>query len=1055
MNIPRLSVRNPVAANLIMWAIVVAGLFSVTSLTREFFPTSSPEKVVITVPYPGGTPEEIERSVTRPLEREIEGVEDLDEVASTVYEGLSVTVITMEDDADRNEVINDLRSEVDRAEADFPEEAEDAELEPLRPFIPVISVVVYGEVPESRLHEGAIVVRDEIRDLGGISRVLVSGVRDPEIWVEVGPERLEEYGLTFAEVGRAVAASNLDLPGGQLRTPRGNVTVRTLGEESRAVELEDLVVRGKPGGGVVRLRDLGGVRHTFEDRVERGYFDGKPAAQITIFKAPEDDALAIADRVKAYVEANRDRFGEGLRLDTITDLSRFIAQRIDLMARNGRAGFVLVIITLALFLTLRVAFWVGAGLAISFLGTFAVMKLFGATINLISLFGLIIVLGLIVDDAIIVAERIFTRIREGTPARQAAVRGAAEVSLPVLAAVATTIAAFLPLAFVEGRIGSFLEVLPLVVIAALLVSLVEAFMILPSHLAHTGRWRFPEVPLLSRAASAGTRFKNRLLEHWVPEGFSRILAVLLRWRYVTCAAAVSLLLVAAGLFAGGIVPFVFLQSTDAETISVDIEMASGTPEERTVEVVRSVEREVLGYPESSKVFSVVGTSFSDRGREVAADPATVGQVNVELLPAEVREDRGLRASPGIVTALRKAFGDVAGARKIAVVARTGGPAGPDIELRVQGEDMESLGRAVSWLREQLAAYTPVTEIRDDLQLGKLEARVALRPTARPLGLATRDLAQQVRNAHFGFEAQELQGEREAVKVRVLLPEEARDGLDDLARLRIAGPGGARIPLGEVASLSTGRSYATLSRVDGRRAATIQAEVDDQVAESLGTTTSDITADLERRLDEMEARFPGVSVSFEGEKKETQESLGSLKVGFPLALFLIYCIVAVLFRSYIQPVVVMLAIPFSMAGAVFGHLIMGYPFTILSVIGMVALAGIVVNDSLILVNFINRRRQEGLRATEGAVSGARDRVRAIMLTSITTIAGLAPLMLERSFQAQFLIPMAVSIVFGLALATLVTPLLLPCLYMMLEDLRAALRWLFTGRFTRNPAGTRPG
>jgi len=1043
VNLPRLSVMNPVAVNLLMVFTVVSGIYYWNDLVREFFPNAESEQILVTVAYPGATPDEVEKTITRRIERELDSIEDIKEIQSRVLEGLTIVQLELESGANRERTLSDVRTEMDKVKPDLPAGAEDPEIAEVRPMMPVIGVVVFGDVSETRLHDITKTVRDDLLDIPDVTRVVISGMRAPEIWAEVDPERLDEYSLTFEEVGRAIAGTNLDVPGGQLKADEGNVRVRTMGEQSRARDIEKLIVRSRPDGTSVRLRDLATVRETFEDRVEAGRFAGKPAALITIFKTPEQDAIHIANRVKTYVAENGTRLGGAVSLAVTSDLARFIEQRLELMTRNAKLGLILVLIALAFFLDLRVAFWVALGLPIAFLGTFTAMHYLGATINLISMFGLIVVLGLIVDDAIVIGENFYTKLASGMSTARAAITGTAEVAIPVLAAVLTTVAAFLPLMWMQGRVGTFLGVLPIVVICALGVSLIEAFIILPCHLGHVKDRDF--LRFLPGLKSFFARIRDRrdhFLETWLPDRYERVLRVALRWRYVSMAVAFSISMIAFGLLAGKIIPFVLLQDTDAETLSIDLEMAAGTSEDRTLATVRDLESLALGLEEVKTVFSVVGTGFSDRGRLNPADPATVGQIVVELVSAEEREERELRTSKEIVSSLREATENIPGVSRLSIRSRGGGPQGRDIEIRVRADDLDTLRGAVARVRTLLAGFDGVYEIEDDLTEGKLEVRLELRDTARSLGLTTRDLALQIRHALYGFEAQDLQGEDEEITVRAVLPLSARKNIADLGRLRIATPSGDRVPLEEVASFTTARGYAALARVDGKRAITITAEVDEERG-----NTSEISDELDKQVADIDDRFPGTTVTFEGAKKETAESIGSLKIGFPVALLLIYSLIAILFRSYFQPFIVMAAIPYALVGAIFGHLFMGYPFTILSMIGSVALAGLVVNDSLILVDFINRRRREGMPVLEAVVAGGRARLRAILLTSITTILGIGPLMLERSFQAQFLIPMAVSIVFGLAFATLLTLILLPTLYLAFEDIAGIGRWLTTGRFSR--------
>lgn len=1044
MNLPGFSVRNPVAVNLLMLGVVAAGLYALSTLVREFFPRVEPEQVFVSVPYPGATPEEIERTVARVVEREIRDVDGVEELRTTVTEGIAVIVAELEDGADRDRVLSDLRAEVDKARPDLPDGAEEPEIVEARPYIPVIAVVLFGDVDEASLHAVATRVEDDLLDLPGVTEVAVTGRRAREIKVEVEPARLDEHGLTLEQIGRTLAALNRDQPGGQLKGPERNVRVRTLGEAQRALALEALAVATTPGGRTVRLGEVARVADAFVEGSERGRFRGRRAVSITVFKTPEQDAIAIATAVKAYVARHPRHLGGAVRAETTTDLARFIEQRLDLMTRNALAGLALVLLTLAVFLELRVALWVAAGLGVAFLGTFAAMAAAGLTINLISLFGLIVVLGLLVDDAIVIGENIFRKRREGLPPLAAAEAGAREVTLPVLAAVSTTIAAFLPLLFMAGRMGQFLGVLPQVVTAALLVSLVEALLILPSHLAHRPA-RARVAGGLARALERLSEARHRLFEERLPGILERHLRFLLRWRYPFLAAALAGLLLCAGLVAGGLVPFVLLQQSDAEALSARLEMSAGTPEEETVRALARIEEAALAQPEVASVFSVLGASYGDRGRQEASDPAIVGQVVIELVPADRREALGQRVSQAVIEELRARTARLPGVRRLSFGAQGGAPTGPAIEVRLRAEDLGRLAAAVDAVGTHLGGYAGVTELYDDLELGKLEVRLALREDARLLGLTTQDLASQVRHALYGYEAQRLQIGNEEVKVRLLLPAAGRRVMGDLARFQVQLPGGGRAPLGEVAHLDADRGYASILRVDGRRAATLVADVDERVG-----NVSEITRAATAALADVPTRFPGVSFTFEGRQKETRESVGSLVWLFPAALLLIYALIAVLFRSYVQPVIVMSVIPFALGGAVVGHWVTGYPFTILSMIGAVALAGIVVNDGLILVDLANRRRREGLPLVEAVVAAARGRMRAILLTSITTCAGLAPLMLETSFQARFLIPMAVAIVFGLLAATVLVLVLLPALFLVLEDLRGGARWLLTGTFTRRLA-----
>jgi multidrug efflux pump subunit AcrB len=1020
-----------------MWGIVIGGAVAGFNLRKELFPTVDPELITVSVAFPGATPEEVERLVARRVERAVEGITDVDEVKSSVFEGLVQTNVKLVERADRAKALNDVRSAIDNIRADLPDAAEEPDIQELRPILPVISLAVFGDVAEDRLREAAKRVRDDLEEAADTTEIQISGLRDREIWVEIRADKLEEHGLTFEEVGRVLAGSNLDLPAGQLKSGAGNIRVRTLGERSSASDISAYLVKSLPDGRTVRLADIASVRETFEDRVEKGRFRGKPAALVTVFKKPEDDAVEIADAVKAFAANNPAPFGDAIELETTRDLSRFIEQRLELMIRNARIGLALVILVLTIFLEIRVALWVAVGLAVSFLGTFLAMSLIDATINLISLFGLIVVLGLLVDDAIVIGENVYTKKRQGMPPDEAAIQGTTEVAAPVVATIATSMVAFAPLAFISGRVGVFLGVLPVVVVCALGVSLFEAFVVLPCHLSHgvrpSGKGWFS-----SLARRVGD-LKVRIFETKLRAGFGVFLETALRYRYV------------AALFKGGHIKFEFLGSTEAETAEVALEMAPGTSEEETLAVLKDLEELVAAQPEVESVFTVQGATFRDGRRREAADPATVGQLTVEMKAAELRSEQGLRRTIDVVNALRLETLGIPGVRKLSFNARSGGPGGADIEVQMRGSDIATVMAATEHVRELVGSYEGVTEVYDDVVEGKLELRYRLKDEARAIGLTTRDLALQLRHALFGFEVQDLQDEDEEITVRVLLPESERTRIEDLGRLRIATPGGGRVPLDEVAVLDTGRGYSTLTRVDGKRAFTVTAALDPRRANA-----QEITNDLEGKLAGMAETFKGVTYDFEGEKAETRKSLAGLRRGFLVAILGIYCIVAILFRSYTQPLLVLVAVPVGFVGVVFGHLIMGYSITVLSMIGSVALAGIVVNDSLILVDLINRKRNadDTLDTFTAVLEGSKARLRAILLTSVTTIAGLGPLMLETSFQAQFLIPMAISICFGLAFATGLILVVIPSLYLVFNDVRRFFRWLWFGVYVKVPEQTAP-
>ncbi len=1050
MNLPKLSVQNPVAVNLLMLGVMVGGVYVSLVMTRELFPQWEMEMVAVGAVYPGASPLEVEKGVTIKIEEEIEDVDGIKKIESNILEGGTGIIVSFDSGYDMNRALNDIKTEIDKIDT-LPDEVEDMDIREVDPPYPVISVAIYGDLEEHKLKDLAEEIEEDLIAFPNITEILVTGVRKEEIAVEIDPDKLEEYGLTYREVASAIGFSNLDIPGGELRTPQGKIRVRTLGEEDEIRRLEDIIIRSDITGKQVKVGQVARVVEGFEETEKRGRFQGHRAALVNVYKTSDQDAIDIADTVKEYVIEKQEELGQNLGISTTMDMSEFIRGRLSLMSRNAKWGLLLMFLSLAVFLELRVAFWIALGLPISFMGTFIVMRMTGGSFNMMSMFSLIIVLGMIVDDAIIIGENVYRHIETGMSPHRAAVQGANEVTKPVVAAILTTIAAFMPLMFMEGMMGKFMRVIPFVVIVALSVSLIEAFGILPSHLAEFVRKRVKkDLPahdgrnLFKRISAWVGDTRERFVKGWLTDTYEKLLRFALSWRYVSVAAFMGAMILTLGLVVSGRVPFVLFQDMDSDWIIASLEMPPGTTANRTEEIVARIDSIAMEIPEARYVSSVVGSHWDDWGRPVTADPATLGEVTLELYQAGERE----RSSREIVADLKERVGVIPGIASLKYQERQGGIGGPEIEILVQGENLAMVGRGVDHIKAELATYEGVGDIEDNLKMGNLEARIELKPSARALGLTVRDLAWQLRSAVFGLKAQTLQRGRDEVDVYVRLEGAARNNLADIEQLRIATPAGGRVPFSEVAGFVTDRGYAALARVDRKRAVTVAADVDQEIA-----NVKEITASLISRLENFSDEFRGLSVSFQGRQKESIESLGSLRVGFLVALGMIYAILASLFRSYFQPIVVMVSIPFAIVGAVLGHLLWGLPLTMLSMIGIVALTGIVVNDSLLLVDFVNRQRREGVRLLEAIVTGGRFRMRPIILTSITTVLGLTPMLFETSFQARFLIPLALSIVAGLAFATVLTLLLLPCVYFIFEDIKAMVRWIWTGKFT-HPELTEP-
>ena len=1053
MSLPSFSVRNPVFANLLLVLIMVVGGICAVTINREMLPDIQTGAIAISTPYPGASPLEVEQGICAKIEDKVRDIAGVETVLSTAREGAAVIVLKLESRAgDLRAIQDEAKTRIDQID-DFPDEVEASVISKIEPFLPVISIALYSERDGQkgaehtqrtervmrRLKGAAERLKDQLLALPGISRVELGGARESEIVVEIRPRALLRWNTTFDEVVAAIRATNLNLPGGNLTSSGEEILLRTVGETRRPEQIERIIVRAGPEGRKLRLGELATVRAGFKEISYWGRYNGRPAIDVTVYKRANEDAITIADTVRAYMEQTfRPTLPPNVTDGEHNDLSKYIRQRLDLMIRNGRTGLILVFLSLTFFLSLRLSFWVAVGLPVSFLGAFIVMALAGITVNMVSLFSLIIVLGMIVDDAIIVGENCYRHMEEGLPPRLAAVRGTEEVIWPVVVAIVTTMVAFMPLLMVEGIMGDFMWALPIVVTAALAFSLLEALLILPSHLAE---W-LPKPARASEGETAGwaTRMRERVLKRALYPGYRKTLRLAVEWRYVTMALMSGVLIVVFAA-AGKRLPLVLIHSIDADSLILMAETPVGTPAAQTEAALQQIERKLeelrVERGEIKSYYTAVGLQF-----EIGAAGAMQfdigghrGQIIIELAEPDNRK----RTSDEIMAELRAFAATVPDLAHSSVMALSGGPGGDDIEIEVAGEDMGPLRSAVAKIRARLAAFEGVSQVEDTDRAGKQELRLRLNPAGRAAGLTVADLARQVRAAYYGVKAGVVQQGRESVDIMARFPQEDRSRLAVFEALRIHTPRGGRVPLTEVASYSTGRGLEKITRTDGRRTITITAEVNEDV----GSTAGMILDEIAREFADIGLRFPGVSLRFKGAAREMRTSMQSLFVLFPISLLIIYLILATLFRSYLQPLVVMVAIPFGFIGVIIGHFILGISPGLLSMIGMVALSGIVVNDSLILVDFINRRIEKTDDTIGAIIESGVLRLRPIILTSVTTILGLAPIMGETSFQARFLLGMAISITFGLAFATVLILIIVPCLYMILIDVQRALYRLWYG------------
>ncbi|NRA04189.1 MAG: efflux RND transporter permease subunit [Myxococcales bacterium] len=1050
--------ENHVAANLLMCLLIIGGLVVLPGLPQKSFPDIDIEMITVAVEYRGAAPEEVELGVCIRIEEAIDGVVGIEEIRSTAAEGACAVVVELSSGVDVNRALDDIKNRVDGIDT-FPEDTEKPIVSQVTIQRAVVDLAVTGPVGERTLKRVAQRVRDEIAALPGVTQVELLSVRPYEISIEVPEASLRRHELTFDQVANAVRRSSLDLPGGSIKTEGGEILLRTKGQAYSGREFEKLVVITRGDGTRVTLEDIAQVVDGFEDTDQWAEFDGRPSAMVRVFRVGQQDILEVAQSVRDYVSRARAQLPPGVELTLWRDDSQLLRDRLDTLLRSGRTGYAFVLVVLAVFLRARLAFWISLGVPISFLGALWMFPALGLSIDGISLFGFILVLGILVDDAIVVGESVHSEQTRTGERLEASIRGTHRVATPVVYGVLTTVAAFAPMLLVSGMMGQIFSVISTVVIMCLLFSLLESQLILPAHLGHRSQlaervgqsfrtffaasfWALP----LGRIASA---------REWVATGLERfahgpyrsLLGRALEWRYTTAAVGIACLLCAGAVVGSGRLSFSFFPPVQADYVTAALTMPQGIPAEATSGAVRQIERAVGRLREeidpiyapagSSLVRHVLSAVGEQPSLEAASNnPQTVGrqanrgahlgEVTLELVSSEQR------SIPTNEVALRwrEITGPVPDAVELSFSSSLFS-VGEEINLQLRGPRVSELQEAADRLKAKLASYPGVLDITDSFRSGKREVKLQILPSAEALGLTLQDLARQVRQAFYGEEAQRIQRERDDVRVMVRYPLRDRRSLGDLEFMRIRAPDGSEVPFGTVARADPGRGFATIRRTDRQRVVNVTADVD-----RTQVTANEVLASLEAgSLQEILADYPDVSYSLEGAQRQQRRALGSLLRWYPVALFCIYALLAIPLRSYLQPLIIMAVIPFSLVGAVLGHLLFGKGLSFMSVMGLVAASGVVVNSSLLLVHHVNQRRQQGDPLHTAIETASVARLRPIVLTALTTFVGLLPLMLNRSVQAQLLVPMGISLAFGVAVATLVTLLIVPSGYLMIEDLRA--------------------
>lgn len=1017
--------RNGVAANLLMAVILFLGLNAVmTQIPLEVFPDFELDVINVSIPFRGATPTDVEEGVVIRAEEAIFDLEGIKELRSTAAEGSATITVELEKGFDPRNLLDDVKNRID-AISTFPGEVERPTYSLAKHRREVISVVVAGPLDERELRRYGERVRDDIAALPGITQVELEGVRPYEIAIEISENTLHQHGLSFTQVAEAIRRASLDLSAGSIKTTGGEILLRTKQQAYVEADFASIVVLTRADGTRLTVGDIAVVRDDFEENPVLTRFNGQPAVVVEVYRIGDQNAIDVANKVKAYIESAADRFPPAVKLSYWRDRSRIVKSRLNTLIKSAVQGGILIFILLALFLRFSVAFWVCAGIPVAFMGSLALLPWLGGTINIISLFAFILVLGVVVDDAIVTGENIYTHLKRGENPGDAVVNGTKEVAVPVTFGVLTTVAAFFPLFMIEGVRGQLFAQIPLIVIPVLLFSLVESKLILPAHLRHLDVSR-PDPPLVRLQQRFANGVEQMIIKYYQP-----CLAAALRQRYFTLSLFVGIAIVVGGLIASGSVNFIFFPRVQSETARATLLMPAGTPFETTQSHIKRIAdaakqlRDEYVEPETGMSIVKDYMSYAGTTGGTGTGNSNVGRVIYEITSPE---ERTLDVtSSDLVRQWRRKIGVIPGAESLTFRAEIGRGGSP-LAVQLAGNDIEQLAGMAEEVKTRMREYPGVFDVEDSFEEGKEEVQLAIKPAAELLGLSATDLARQVRQAFFGEQAQRIQRGRDDVRVMVRYPKAQRGSIDNLESMRIRTPSGVEVPFAEVADVTMGRSYSKIKRVDRRRVVDVTADVDKETA-----NVESIKRDLVAYLQSLAPRYPAVHFSLEGEAREQRESFTSLGLGLAFVLFVIYALLAIPFKSYMQPFIVMSVIPFGIVGAILGHMLLGMYLSILSLMGMLALIGVVVNDSLVLVDYVNRRRAEGVSTMDAVRTAGVARFRAVMLTSLTTFAGLAPLIFEKSTQAQFLIPMAVSLGFGVLFATLITLVLVPINYIILDDL----------------------
>ncbi|WGL16931.1 efflux RND transporter permease subunit [Microbulbifer bruguierae] len=1017
--------HNHVTANLLMLVFLIGGLFFSFSIKKEVFPEFSLDMVSVSISYPGASPEEVERGVLVPAEQAVTGLEGIKELRGSAGEGRASLTLELEEDANPNKVFQDVQAAIDRVST-FPSDIERPQVSLADRKRDVLDLVVHGKVDDRTLREFVMQVYDKLEAHPDITQLEAYGVKDYEVAIEVERDDLRRYNLSLPDIAQLIRNAAVDVPAGGVKSEAGEILVRVTERRDWARQFGDIAITKTDAGGTVRLRDIASIRDALVDEPRDMVYNGEPAAGIDVYRIGDQTPMSVSDATHQVLEELRETLPPGIHVSVRDDDSEIFKERLSLLLKNGFIGLLLVFAVLGAFLELRLAFWVTLGIPVSFLGALLFLPAMDISINMVSMFAFIIALGIVVDDAIIAGENIHEWRQKGYSNFEAAVAGARQVAVPLTFAILTNIVAFIPLTELPGFMGKIFGVIPFVVGAVFAISWVEALFILPAHLAYSRRGHKSRS---ARRFAARQKMLARSLDRFVENRFKPFLDLCVRHRYITIAISVAILIVMIGYASSGRMGFTLMPKVERDSGRVQVTFPPGTSEAQ----LERARRQIMDA--GNLILDEVGREGVFLGmRGLIRDDQV--QVDVYLTPGDQRTV----TTGEFVQRWRRQVGPVPGALSSSFASDRGGPgAGPALTVELRHADTDLLEDAAMQLADALKGFPAVGDIDAGVSQGKRQLDLTLTDTAKSLGLSAEDIGRQLRASLYGAEAIRQQRGRDQVKVMVRLPEAERVTLNDVHNIMIRAGNGLWLPLPDLVEIDQGRAYATINRREGRRVMTVTANVEpaDQAALVINELNQTV-------IPQLRAQFPGLSISYEGRQADEREGLSSLGMTFSLTMAVLYFLLAIPLKSYIQPLTVMVAIPFGVIGALLGHLVMGYGLSMVSLLGMVALAGVVINDTLVMIEYGNRLREQGTPITDAIKAAAARRFRPIILTTVTTFCGLMPMIFETSVQAKFMIPMAISLGYGILAATTISLLLVPCLYLMFSRDIPALFGILKGR-----------